>query len=82
MRWQVQEAKQRFSEVLRTAQSEGPQIVSRHGADIAAIIGIDDYRRLNGETTDFKDYLRSGPSFDDLDLTRSSGHPREIDLTP
>jgi len=48
MRWQVQEAKQRFSEVLRAAESE-PQIVTKHGEEIAVVIDIAEYRRLRGE---------------------------------
>jgi prevent-host-death family protein len=74
MRWQVQDAKQRFSELIRTAHTEGPQVVTRHGEEIAVVVDIADYRRLKGETTEFKDYLRSGPGFDDLDLTRSPEH--------
>jgi prevent-host-death family protein len=79
MRWQVQDAKQRFSELIRTAQADGPQIVTRHGEEIAVVIDIADYRRLKGETTEFRDYLRSGPSFDDLDLGRPAEFPRSID---
>jgi prevent-host-death family protein len=40
MRWQVQDAKQRFSELLRTAHAEGPQVVTRHGVEIAVVIDI------------------------------------------
>lgn len=46
MAWQVQEAKQRFSEVLRRAATEGEQIVTRHGEEVAAVVGIDEFRRL------------------------------------
>ena len=80
MRWQVQDAKQRFSELIRTAQADGPQVVTRHGEEIAVVIDIADYRRLKGETLEFKDYLRAGPAFDDLNLTRSADRPRSIDL--
>ena len=80
MRWQVQDAKQRFSELIRAAHADGPQVVTRHGQEIAVVIDIADYRRLKGETTEFKDYLRSGPDFDDLDLARSAERPRSIDL--
>lgn len=79
MRWQVQDAKQRFSELLRTAHADGPQVVTRHGEEIAVIIDIADYRHLKGETAEFKDYLRAGPDFDDLDLTRSAELPRDTD---
>ncbi|MBG0817621.1 type II toxin-antitoxin system prevent-host-death family antitoxin [Planomonospora sp. ID82291] len=40
--WQVQEAKQRFSEVVRRATDEGPQIVTRHGEEVA-----EEWGRLN-----------------------------------
>ena len=79
MRWQVQDAKQRFSELIRTAHMDGPQVVTRHGEEIAVVIDIAEYRHLKGETSDFKDYLRSGPGFDDLDLDRTGELPRSID---
>ncbi|HEY0718011.1 MAG TPA: type II toxin-antitoxin system Phd/YefM family antitoxin [Streptosporangiaceae bacterium] len=81
MSWQVQEAKQRFSEVLRRAESDGPQVITRHGEEVAVIIEATEFHRLAGDTADFKEFLRSGPSFDELDLSRSSDPPREIELT-
>ena len=81
MLWQVQEAKQRFSELVRAAQSDGPQIVTRHGEEIAVVIDIAEYHRLRGDIVSFKDFLRSGPDFDDLELTRSRELPREPDWT-
>jgi prevent-host-death family protein len=79
MLWQVQDAKQRFSELLRVAHVEGPQFVTRHGREVAVVIDIADYRHLKGEIADFKDYLLSGPRFDDLELERASGYPRAIE---
>ena len=46
MRWQVQDAKQRLSELLRAAQSEGPQVVTRRGIEVAVLVPIDEWRRL------------------------------------
>lgn len=80
-RWQVQEAKQRFSELIRSATTEGPQVVTRHGEAIAVVIDIAEYRMLRGEVVDFKDFLRSAPDFDDLDLSRNRELPRDIDMT-
>lgn len=79
MRWQVQDAKQRFSELIRTAHTEGPQVVTRHGEEIAVVIDIADYRRLRGQVIEFTDYLRSGPAFDDLELERTGEYPRNTD---
>ena len=79
--WQVQEAKQRFSELLRAALSDGPQVVTRHGEEIAVVIDIAYFHRLRGDADDFKEFLRSGPDFDDVDVTRSRDLPRESDWT-
>lgn len=78
MLWQVQEAKQRFSELLRAANRSGPQIVTRHGEEIAVVIDIAEFHRLRGDVPDFKEFLRSGPHFD-LELSRQRDLPREID---
>jgi prevent-host-death family protein len=81
MRWQVQDAKQRFSEVLRAAEAGEPQIVTKHGEEVAVLIDIAEYRRLRGETVDFMHYLQSGPVVDgELDIERSGEPPRDIDL--
>jgi prevent-host-death family protein len=81
MSWQLQEAKQRFSELIRNAAIEGPQVVTRHGEEIAVVIDIAEYRRLKGEVVDFKEFLRSGPEPDELESARDRELPREIDWT-
>ncbi len=78
--WQVQDAKQRFSELVRRAQTDGVQVVTKHGADVAVVLGIEEYRRLGGGATDLKDHLRHGPTAE-LTITRSTGAPREVDLS-
>jgi len=81
MRWQVQEAKQRFSEVLRAAQSGEPQIVTRHGEEVAVLIDISEYRHLRGETMSLMDYLRHEPELDvELEIERSAEGPRDVHL--
>ena len=79
MSWQVQEAKQRFSELVRKAQEEGPQVVTRHGAEVAVLISAEAYRRLTGER-DFKAFLRSAPEFGELEIDRSNETARVVDL--
>lgn len=82
MRWQVQEAKQRFSEVVREAIDNGPQVITRHAEEVAVVISMSEYRRLSGSKPDFKEFLVSGPrlDFDLLDLERSPDLPRDVDL--
>jgi len=79
MIWQLQEAKQKFSQLVRRAMEEGPQTVTRHGEEAVIVMSASEFRRLKG-LPDFKQFLLSGPSFDDLDLERSRELPREIDL--
>jgi prevent-host-death family protein len=78
--WQLQEAKQRFSELIRSVETDGPQFVTRHGEEVAVVINIAEYRRLRGAGEDFKDFLRSGPDFDLLEIERSDSLARAIDL--
>jgi prevent-host-death family protein len=80
MIWQLQEAKQRFSDLVRRAQHEGPQVVTRHGDRAVVVISADDYDRLTGRRGDLVEFLLEGPDFDALDLERSREPPREVAL--
>lgn len=82
MPWQVQEAKQRFSELLRAVQSDGPQIVTRHGEEVAVVIDIAEFHRLRGDVADLKDVLLGGPKFDDeiADVFAAIEAERKADL--
>jgi len=80
MNWQVQEAKQRFSELVRRTLDEGPQVVTRHGEEVVVVVSAEEYRRLQPPERDFKEFLLSGPDLSQLDLTRDTDYPREIDF--
>ncbi len=80
MKWQLQEAKQRFSEVVRQARDDGPQVVTRHGRDVVVVVDVDDFERLTGGGQDFKAFLTSAPDLDALDIERSAEPARHVDL--
>jgi prevent-host-death family protein len=44
--WKLQDAKAHFSEVVRRAQSEGPQRVTVHGKEAVVIVGAQDYAKV------------------------------------
>jgi len=44
--WQVQDAKARFSEFLDATLEKGPQVVSRRGVDMAVLVPIEEWKRL------------------------------------
>src|ERR1700733_140 len=49
--WLLQDAKARFSELVRRVHAEGPQHVTVHGRDEVVVIGADEFRRLKGDLT-------------------------------
>ncbi len=44
--WPVQDAKARFSEFLEKCLAEGPQMVTKRGAEAAVLVPADEWRRL------------------------------------
>jgi prevent-host-death family protein len=44
--WPVQDAKARFSEFLDACLMEGPQMVTRRGAEAAVLVPVQEWRRL------------------------------------
>jgi prevent-host-death family protein len=46
MIWKLEDAKNRFSEVVRRARGEGPQFVTKHGRESVVVLGVEEYRAL------------------------------------
>lgn len=78
MVWQVADAKNRFSELVTKALTEGPQRVRRRDQAVV-VLSEADYQRLTGERPTFKEFLLNGPDLSDLDLTRDRGTMRDIE---
>ena len=77
----MQEAKQKFSELVRRAVEEEPQTVTRHGEEVVVVVPIEEYRRFSGEKPDFKEFLLSGPELGKLRLERQEDKPRDTPLS-
>lgn len=69
--WLLQDAKARFSELVRRVRSEGPQHVTVHGRDEVVVVSAEEFRRLKGE--------RSG---DALIAAMQASPSRDIDIEP
>ena len=69
--WLLQDAKARFSELVRRVHSEGPQHVTVHGRDEVVVIAAEELRRLRGQ--------RTGQAL--VAALQASPH-RDIDLRP
>ena len=79
--WQLQEAKNRFSEVVNKAITEGPQTVTRHGEEIVVVLSKAEYNRLKKSQGNLLDFFRQSPLVGiELDLDRDQSLPRDINL--
>lgn len=72
--WQVNEAKARFSSLIQSALDEGPQIISKHGHEIAAVVPISLLRQLQGSRDTLVSFFAKAPRVDlQIERDRSSG---------
>jgi len=82
--WQLQDAKAKFSQVVKLAGSEGPQVVTYRGVETAIVLSMADYHRLVADRPSLVDYLLAGPKLDDAVVAllneRSQDIGREIEL--
>lgn len=79
--WKLEDAKARFSELVRIANSTGPQRVTVRGKDRAVVISASDYERLKnaGRRQPLVDFME-GLGLDGLKLERERDFGRDIDL--
>ena len=71
-RWQLQEAKNRLSELVRRAREEGPQVITVHGSDAAVVMSAEQYAKLARRKGTLVEFFRKSPLVgEELDLARS-----------
>lgn len=79
MNWKLAEAKNRLSEVVSRALSEGPQTITRRGEELL-LISKEDYLRRVGERESFTEFLLAGSSLEGVDLERPEEEMRPVAL--
>ena len=80
-RWQLQDAKNRLSQVVTNARSEGPQTITLRGKPAAVIVSFEEYLRLTQPRSSLVEFLRRSPLMGaNLKIKRSRDTGREIDL--
>ena len=78
-RWQLQDAKARFSQVVKSAVSDGPQEITVHGRPAAVVLSADEYTRLAGTKPSFVDFVRESPLFNaPLVVKRDKSRTRRV----
>lgn len=87
--WAASQAKARFAELIRKAQTEGPQTVTQHGRDAVVVLSVEEFRKLRNRKPKpgLKEWILSGPKsdefariMDEIVEERRNQPPREIDL--
>jgi antitoxin Phd len=79
--WQLQDAKNRFSEVVDHALRSGPQFVTSRGKDTVVVMSLEHYLQLAGRKDSLVEFLRSSPLRDTkLKVWRDKNLPRKVSL--
>jgi len=77
--WQLQDAKDRFSEIVNKALRDGPQVVTRHGKKTVVIMSVEQYQILVRPKVNIVDFFQKSPlRGEELDLTRNKDSSREV----
>lgn len=75
--WQVQDAKNKFSEVIERALKQGPQLVTRRGEKTVIIMSYKEYMRMKQSQSKLSEFFRASPLTQiDLNLKRDRSLPR------
>lgn len=81
MSWQLQDAKNRFSAVVKAAEKEGPQVITVHGQEKAVVLSTEAYQRLVQRKGGLLEFFQNSPwAKNDIDIARSKDTGREVDL--
>jgi len=82
MTWQLQDAKNRFSEVVQRARRERPQVVTLRGERAAVVLSAEDYDALTAARPSLVDHPLAGLADDLVDAvdTRAKQPSRDVNL--
>ena len=79
MEWQLQEAKAKFSDMVRRAIADGPQTVTRRGKPALVVVAAEEFERMRERTPTLKDLLLECP-LEGIGLERPRDYGRESDF--
>ena len=79
--WALQEAKNRFSELVEQALHDGPQVVTRRGKETVVVLSVEAFHKLTAQQESLVTFLRNSPLAGvELDLERTPDYGREVTL--
>ena len=81
--WQLQDAKNRFSELVERTLKDGAQVVTRHGRKAVVVLAYDEYERLTRPAQNLAQFLLQSPlAGSELEIQRDRGLPGAIEFEP
>ena len=81
IRWQLQDAKNRLSELVRKAREEGPQVITLRGRDAVVVVSANEFGKLSRPRGSLVDFFRKSPLVGvNLDLDRGIDTGRHVGL--
>lgn len=82
-KWLLQDAKARFSELVRRVKTEGPQLVTVHGREEVVVISVEEFRRLKGTASGqaLIDIMQASPLGEDVQIGSESVRSRVRDVS-
>ena len=80
--WQMQEAKARLSELIKSAESQGPQCITHHGQAVAVVVSRKMFERLTANEHSLVEFMRRSPLYgaEDITFERETGLTRESSI--
>jgi prevent-host-death family protein len=76
--WQLQEAKNKLSQVVDKAVSVGPQIITRHGSEVAVVLSYAEYVKVTSSKQKISTFFKESP-LADIKFDRDHSALRKID---
>lgn len=81
MNWQLQEAKNKLSQLVEEARTSGPQVITVRGREAAVVLSIEEYRRLAPKQESLAEFLAKSPlRGSGLEIERLPELGRDIEL--
>ncbi len=74
--WQIQDAKNKLSEVIARALQQGPQLITRHGEKTVVVVAYTEFEKLRKSQGKLSEFFRASP-LAGVDLSRDKSLPRD-----
>jgi antitoxin Phd len=79
--WQLQEAKNKFSQLVEKAQHEGPQFVTKHGKESVVVLSVEEYKKIVKPKSNLFQFIQASPlSKTFIDIERDKSLARNIEI--